>query len=64
MMDTLDRIVSEIPKRAAVAQLVGYCEGLCASGVLSQSGEGRMRWLVAQTLVAFDMPSKRERETG
>lgn len=44
--------------RRAVALLVGYCEGVCGSGILPETAELRLRKLVAETLAAFNMPSK------
>lgn len=58
MLD-FERIAAETPKRYAVAELVGYCEGLCASGILGEQ-ELTLRNLVAQTLAAFEMPSRDE----
>jgi hypothetical protein len=49
-------------QRAAVAKLVGYCEGIAGSGKVGEHVEGRLRELIAETLTAFDMPSKVERE--
>jgi hypothetical protein len=62
-MSELERITAEMPKRFAVAELVGYCEGLCASGILGKD-ELTLRTLVARTLAAFDMPSKAEIEAS
>lgn len=46
----------------AVTKLVGYAEGIASSGCLSDIGETQLRALIAETLVAFDMPSKAELE--
>jgi hypothetical protein len=62
MLD-FERIAADMPKRFAVAELVGYCEGLCASGILGKD-ELTLRTLVAKTLAAFDMPSKAEIEAS
>lgn len=62
-MTDLDRIAADTPRRYAVAELVGYCEGLCLSGVLGKD-ELTLRTLIARTLVAFDMPSKAEIEAS
>ena len=51
-----------IDQRHAVAALVGECEGLAASGALTEPAEQSLRLLIARTLVAFDMPSKADRE--
>lgn len=49
-----------IDQRLAVAALVGQCESLVGAGVLTEPAEKSLRVLIAQTLVAFDMPSKAE----
>jgi hypothetical protein len=46
-------------QRAAVAKLVGIAEGLAGSGLLGDF-EPKVRAAIAETLVAFDMPSRRE----
>lgn len=61
-MEKLDQILADMPKRCAVAKLVGYCEGLCADGGLTGARELALRVLIAETLTAFNMPSKAERE--
>lgn len=48
-------------QRLAVAKLVGYAEGVVKSGILPDDSEVMLRILIAETLVAFDMPSKSER---
>jgi hypothetical protein len=48
-------------QRAAVAKLVGYCEGICKSGALTEISEAQLRRLVIETLIAFEMPTKAER---
>ncbi len=62
MADLLDEVLKSIPKRTAVAKLVGYCEGLCATGSLGEDAELRLRILIAETLSAFDMPAKADRQ--
>lgn len=49
-------------QRFAVAKLIGYCEGLANSGLLGAVLEIKLRENIAEALVAFDMPSKTERE--
>lgn len=51
-------------QRYAAACLIGYCEGVLASGVLSQEMELALRTHVAHALTAFEMPSKAEREAA
>jgi hypothetical protein len=48
-------------QRAAVAKMVGYCEGIANSGILGDDLEARLRTQIAEVLVAFNMPSKAER---
>lgn len=52
-----------LDRRFAIARLVGYCEGIIKSGILGEE-ELRLRSIVAEVLVAFDMPSKAERSDG
>lgn len=49
-------------QRHAVANLVGYCEGLVKSGMLGEDIEASLRRHIAFTLAAFNMPSKAELE--
>lgn len=51
-----------LDQRLSVAQLVGYCEGLANSGLLNEDAEFNLRKNIADVLVAFNMPSKFERE--
>lgn len=53
-----------LDQRLAVASLVGECESIAASGALTEPAEMSLRLLIARTLVAFEMPSKAERETA
>jgi hypothetical protein len=50
-----------IDQRYAIAALVGYCEGICQVGALNEQAEIHLRHLVAETLTAFEMPTKAER---
>lgn len=47
---------------AAVAQLVGICETIAASGRLTALVESQLRIRIAAALTAFQMPSQAERE--
>lgn len=47
-------------QRLAVAELVGYCEGIAASGILSEADEAKLRIRIAGALAAFRMPSRAE----
>jgi hypothetical protein len=44
-------------QRAAVAKMVGYCEGIANSGILGDELEAKLRTQIAEVLVAFKMPS-------
>lgn len=50
-----------LDQRCALAQLVGYCEGIAKSGVLDNDLELKLRRNVAAVLVAFNMPAKADR---
>ena len=49
-----------LDQRLAVAKLIGYAEGIAAGGILSEDMEFRLRAIIAETLVAFDMRSSNE----
>jgi hypothetical protein len=51
-----------LDQRYTVAALVGECEAIASSGHLSEPAEQSLRLLIAQTLVAFDMPAKIDRQ--
>ena len=40
-----------------VASLIGHCEAVVASGLLPQPAEQSLRFLIAETLSAFNMAS-------
>jgi len=40
-----------------VASLVGHCESIAASGQLTEPAEKSLRFLIAETLSAFNMAS-------
>lgn len=46
-------------QRCAVAKLIGYSEGIASSGILGGELELSLRKVIAETLVAFNMPSPR-----
>jgi hypothetical protein len=48
-------------RRLAVAALVGECESIVGSGVLTEPAERSLRFLIAETLSAHGMPSIAER---
>jgi hypothetical protein len=52
-----------ISQRYALAKIIGYNEGVVKSGILPGDSELQLRLLIAETLAAFGMPSKVERES-
>lgn len=42
-------------QQVCVASLVGHCESIAASGQLTQPAEQSLRFLIAETLSAFNM---------
>jgi hypothetical protein len=52
---TLEQITSAMPQRCAVAQLIGCCESIVASGRLTEPAEQSLRLLIASALSAFNM---------
>lgn len=51
----LDRVMAGDPQNIAVAKLIGYCRGICSSGVLGEKSEFELRQRVAEAMVAFKM---------
>jgi hypothetical protein len=49
-----------LDQRLALARLIGYAEGITSSGILGELGEFRLRAIIAETIVAFDMKSSLE----
>ena len=45
----------------AVSALIGECESIAASCDLNESQERALRFLIAETLAAYGLPSKAER---
>lgn len=58
--ERLSRPAPAISERVAVAQLIGYCESMCGNGTLGEFVELGLRLYIAQTLAAFNMPTKEE----
>jgi hypothetical protein len=48
-------------QRLVVASLVGECESIVSSGVLTEPAEQSLRLLIARTLAVYGMPSRAER---
>ena len=45
-------------RRYTVSALIGHCEAIAASGLLPESSEASLRYLVTQTLAAHGMPAR------
>lgn len=50
-----------VEQRYAVAELIGYAEGVISSGVLTERGELQLRLSVNRACTAFGLPTKGER---
>jgi hypothetical protein len=53
----IEQIVGPAWQSICVASLVGHCEALAASGQLTEPSEKSLRFLIAETLSAFNMAS-------
>lgn len=51
----LDRTIAGDPQNIAIAKLIGYCRGICGSGVLGEQSETALRQHVAEAMAAFKM---------
>ena len=51
-----------LAQMAAIAKLVGYSEAIAEAGLIGDEMECKLRAVIAETLVAFNMPSKAETE--
>ena len=49
-----------LDQRLALARLIGYSEAIAAAGLIGAEMEAKLRTCIAETLVAFKMPSSRE----
>lgn len=47
-------------QKLALAKMIGYCEGVAKSGALPEDCEFKLREIIAEALVQFNMPSSRE----
>ena len=63
-MADLERIIEAMPQRFAVAELIGYCQGLLKTGALGSPAEDSLRQIVNRTCVAFGMPSITDKALG
>ncbi len=52
---------SDLQQILAVSILIGQCEAIAESGLLGEVCERDLRWTVAKTLAAFNMPTRAER---
>lgn len=55
-------MTNHLQQLLAVSVLVGCCEELAASGLLREDHERELRWSIAKTLTAFNMPTRSERQ--
>jgi hypothetical protein len=53
----VEQIVGPAWQSICVASLVGHCESIAASGHLTEPAEKSLRFLIAETLSAFNMAS-------
>lgn len=51
-----------LDQRCALAKLIGYSESIAAAGLIGETMETALRACIAETLTAFNMPSKADRE--
>jgi len=51
----VEQIVGPAWQSICVASLVGHCEAIAASGDLTEPAEQSLRFLIAETLSAFNM---------
>jgi hypothetical protein len=57
--NALDRILASMPGRLALANLVGYCDAICNSGVLGADQTPTFRRLVDDVVVKHDIPTRK-----
>jgi hypothetical protein len=55
MASSIEQIVGPAWQSICVASLVGHCEAIAASGDLTEPAEKSLRYLIAETLSAFNM---------
>jgi hypothetical protein len=53
----VEQIVGPAWQSICVASLIGHCESIAASGDLTEPAEKSLRFLIAETLSAFNMAS-------
>lgn len=57
---SLDQVLADLPRRGQVAKIIGFCEGICNSGILGDDLTKKLRSEIAATLEAFNMPAKQD----
>lgn len=57
MAPSTEIAVGEAWRQVCVASLIGHCESIAASGQLTTPSEQSLRFLIAETLSAFNMAS-------
>jgi hypothetical protein len=60
----MDLSIDNTRKRHAVAQLIGYAEGIVSSGILGEPSETRLRGIIAEAISAFGMQHHDERNAA
>lgn len=60
MTGQLDQILADMPKRAALAELLGICDGLCETALLGGSMAAILREATAKVEVTFNFRFNRE----
>jgi len=58
----VEQVVGPAWQSICVASLVGHCEAIAASGDLTEPAEKSLRFLIAETLSAFNMASHAQLE--
>jgi len=57
-MPDLDQIIADMPRRYAVAELIGHCEGLIKSRAVEGPAKETLQMLVNRTVEAFGMEKR------
>lgn len=54
--------MTNLQQLLAISVLLGQCEAIAESGDLGEKCESELRWSIAKTLTAFNMPTRSERQ--
>lgn len=55
-------MTNHLQQLLAISVLIGQCEIIAESGLLTEAHERELRWSIAKTLTAFNMPTRSERQ--